>query len=125
VPGTSPVAPSVLVIDRSAVGTNVSVSVAVLLAVFGSVTPAATVAVAVLGSDPVAVEDTVAVRVNVAVPLGNRSTVVAMLPVPEEGHVDPADAVHVHVAPDSVPGRVSATAVANAADGPAFDTAIV
>ena len=125
VPGTSVVAPSVLVIVKSAVGTSVSVSVAVLLAVLGSVVPAATVAVAVLASDPVAVDEIVAVNVNVAVPLGNRSTVVDMLPEPDAGHVDPAEAVHVQVAPDSAAGSVSATAVDNAADGPAFDTAIV
>jgi hypothetical protein len=125
VPGTSPIAPSVLVIDRSAVGVNVSVSVAVLFATVGSVMPAATAAVAVFVSVPVAVEAIVAVNVNVAVPLGRRSTVVLMLPLPDAGQVDPADAAHVHVAPDKVPGSVSVMAVARAADGPAFDATIV
>ena len=125
VPGTSPVAPSVLVIERSAVGTNVSVSVAVLLAAVGSVTPAETAADAVFASDPVAVDAIVAVNVNVAVPLGSRSTVVLMLPLPEAGHVDPADAAHVQVAPDNDAGNVSVMAVAIAADGPAFEAAIV
>ena len=52
VPGTSEVAPSVLVIDRSDCGVNVSVSVAVLLAEIGSVVPGAGVTVAVLVSEP-------------------------------------------------------------------------
>jgi hypothetical protein len=59
------------------------------------------------------------------VPLGNRSAVVAMLPEPDVGHVDPADAEHVHVAPERVAGSVSAIAVASAADGPAFEATIV
>jgi hypothetical protein len=125
VPGTSVVEPSVLVIDRSAVGTRVSVSVAVLLAAVGSVIPAATAAVAVLANDPVAVAEMVAVNVNVAVPLGSRSTEVLMLPLPDAGQVEPADAVHVQVAPDNVPGKVSVMVVASAADGPAFEATIV
>ena len=124
-PGTSPAEPSVLVIDRSAVGTRVSLSVAELFAAVGSVIPAATVAVAVLAKVPVAVDAIVAVSVNVAVPLGSRSAVVAMLPDPDAGHVDPAEAEHVHVAPESVAGSVSAMAVAIAADGPAFEATIV
>ena len=124
-PGTSPAEPSVLVIDRSAVGTKVSVSVAVLLAAVGSVIPAATATVAVLARVPVAVEAIVAVRVNVAVPLGRRSTVVLMLPLPDAGHVEPAEAVHVHVAPDNVAGNVSVTVVARAAEGPAFEATMV
>ena len=125
VPGTSPAEPSVLVIDRSAVGTKVSVSVAVLLAAVGSVMPAATATVAVLTSVPVAAAAIVAVTVNVAVPAGNRSTVVLMLPLPDAGQVEPAEAAQVHVAPDNVAGRVSVTAVVKAADGPAFEATIV
>ena len=125
VPGTSPAAPSVLVIDRSAVGFNVSVSVAVLFAAVGSVTPAATAAVAVFASMPVAAEAMVAVRVKVAVPLGSRSTVVLMLPEPDAGHVEPAEAVHVHVAPERLAGSVSLMLVATAADGPAFEATMV
>jgi hypothetical protein len=125
VPGTSPAEPSVVVIDRSAVGTNVSVSVAVLFAAVGSVMPPATAAVAVLASDPVAVDEIVAVSVKVAVPPGRRSTVVLMFPLPDAGQVEPAEAVHVHVAADNVPGNVSVMVVASAADGPAFDATIV
>jgi hypothetical protein len=125
VPGTSPAEPSVLVIDRSAVGFKVSVSVAVLFAAAGSVMPAATATVAVFASVPVAVEAMVAVRVNVAVPLGRRSTVVLMLPEPEAGQVEPADAVQVHVTPERLAGTVSVTVVAIAADGPAFEATMV
>jgi hypothetical protein len=60
VPGTSVVAPSVFVIDRSACGVRVSVSVAELLPGVGSVTPAPVATVAVLASVPVADADIVA-----------------------------------------------------------------
>ena len=63
VPGTSVVAPSVLVIDRSAVPESVSVSVAELLPLVGSVTPTGAAIVAVLLSDPVADGEIVAVSV--------------------------------------------------------------
>jgi hypothetical protein len=54
VPGTSVVALSVFVIDRSAVGARVSVSVAVLFVLVGSVTPVGVATEAVLESEPVA-----------------------------------------------------------------------
>ena len=60
-PGVAVVCPSVLVIDRSAVGDSVSVSVAELFAGFGSVTPPGTDTEAELTRLPVAVDDTVAV----------------------------------------------------------------
>jgi hypothetical protein len=63
VPGVAAVAPSVLVIDRSAVGVSVSVSVAELLPLVGSVTPTGALMVAVLTRDPVAVGEIVAVSV--------------------------------------------------------------
>ena len=53
------VTPSVLVIDRSPSGTRVSVSVALLLAGFGSVVPPATATVAVLLSVPLAAAEIV------------------------------------------------------------------
>jgi hypothetical protein len=114
-----------LVIERSAVGTNESVSVAELLPAAGSVVPTATTTVAVLANEPVAVDAMVAVRVNVAVPLGNRSIVALMLPLPDTGHVEPAEAEHVHVAPDRDAGTVSVTVEPIAADGPALDATIV
>ena len=53
-PGTALVTPSVLVMDRSAWGVRLSVSVALLLAGLGSVVPAGGVTVAVLTRVPVA-----------------------------------------------------------------------
>ena len=52
------VTPSVLVIEMSAVGVSVSVSVALLLPGAGSVVPPVAVTVAVLLSEPVALGDT-------------------------------------------------------------------
>ena len=82
-PGTTLAVPSVLVMARSATGgVTMSVSVAVLLAGLVSVTPAGAVTVAVLLIVPVADGLIWAIAVKVTVPPGNRSTVVAILPVP-------------------------------------------
>jgi hypothetical protein len=62
-PGTTVATPSVFVIERSAVGLSVSVSVAELLPGVGSVTPPGAVTVAVFERVPVAVAETVAVTV--------------------------------------------------------------
>jgi len=125
-PGTADVIPSVLVIDTLALGFRVSVSVAELLAPFESLLPAGAVIVAVLASDVVAVEAIVAVSVNVAVPDTASVTAPLMLPVPDAaGQVEPLVAVHVHVAPVSAPGSVSATVAAVITDGPAFEATIV
>src|SRR4051794_31667463 len=51
-PGTADRTPSVLVMDRSARGVRLSVSVALLLPGVGSVTPAGGVTVAVLAREP-------------------------------------------------------------------------
>jgi hypothetical protein len=61
VPGISEVAPSVLVIDRSAVRTSVLVSVEELFEAVGSVTPVGVATVAVLTSEPAAAALIVAV----------------------------------------------------------------
>ena len=53
-PGTADSTPSVLVIDRSAWGVNTSLSVALLFAGLGSVTPAGGLTVAVFVRVPVA-----------------------------------------------------------------------
>ena len=124
-PGTAVVAPSVLVITRSAVGLSTSMSVAVLLPETGSVMPAPTDAVAVLVNEPVAPAATEALTVNVAVPPTGRSTLALMLPLPDAGHVAPPAVEHVHVAPVSVAGKVSVTFEAGAAEGPAFETTTV
>ena len=125
VPGTSVNEPSVFVIDRSAVGFNVSESVAELFPGVGSVEPPGNAIVAVLESDPVALDEIVPVTVNVAVPLGSNVTKALIEPEPDAGHDDPADAVHVHVTPLSDAGIVSATVAPVIVDGPAFEAMIV
>jgi hypothetical protein len=120
-PGTTEATPSVFVIDRSAVGSKVSVSDEVLLAGVGSATPAGAATCAVLTRLPVAVATTVAVIVKVALEPTGRSTVVLMFPLPLLAAQDPPPAgTHVHVAELSVPGIVSVTGAATTADGPAL-----
>jgi hypothetical protein len=63
IPGTAKAVPSVLVIDRSAIGLTVVVSVALLLAPLVSVVPPAALTVAVFESVPEAVPLTVALTV--------------------------------------------------------------
>jgi hypothetical protein len=124
-PGTALVWPSVLVIERSAVGVIASVSVAELFPGVGSVTPAGAVTVAVFSSVPVAVGDSVAVTVKVATPLAARSTVAAMSPAPDTGQELPAEARHVQAAPVSPAGKSSVTATPMAALGPALAVTMV
>ena len=120
-PGMATVTPSVFVMERSAVGFRVSVSVAELLAVAGSVTPLGAAITAVLTRLPVAVATTVAETVNVADAPTGRSTVVLMLPLPlPAAHDPPPEGAHVQVAPESEAGRVSVTGAATTADGPAL-----
>src|SRR5262245_17815884 len=75
--------------DRSAWGVRVSVSVELLLAVVGSVTPAGAVTVAVLMSEPVAFGSTVPVSVMLTPwPLARSSPLQIPLPgskLPDEG----------------------------------------
>ena len=63
VPATSVNEPSVFVIDKSAEPERVSVSVAELFAGVGSVTPPGTLTVAVFDTEPVALDEMLAVRV--------------------------------------------------------------
>ena len=125
VPGTSDAAPSDFAIERSAVAPNVSVSVALLFVLVGSVADPPGETVAVLASVPVADAEIMAARVYVAVPPTGRLTVSEMLPVPLAAQLAPPEATHDHVAPLSAPGIVSDTVAPTAADGPAFDTTIV
>ena len=85
VPGTAARTPSVLVMDRSALGVRLSVSVALLSAGSGSVTPAGGLTVAVLLREPVAEGLTRTVKVKVTLALAGRSTVVARAPLPLAG----------------------------------------
>jgi hypothetical protein len=110
---------------RSAVGTSVLVSVALLLVLVGSVTVTGTVTDAVFDNDPVLVATIDAVRVYVAVPPDSRVTVSLMLPVPENPHDEPAEAVHVHVAPVSDAGNVSVTVAPETFEGPLLVATIV
>ncbi len=88
--------------------------------------PAGGVTEAALTMVSAGVSETVADTVTVAVPPTRRSTVVAMLPVPLAAlHVEPALAVHVHVAFVRSAGSVSVTVAPTAASGPAFDTSMV
>src|SRR5262245_31090691 len=65
----------------------VSVSVAELLAVFGSVEPAGEITEAVFTSDPEALLAIVAVAEKVACPPAGNVTRASMLPVPEPGQL--------------------------------------
>ena len=83
---------------------------AVLLAGLVSVTPAGAVTVAVLLIVPVADGLIWAIAVKVTVPLGNRSTVVAILPVPPGwATLDPAEATAVQLAVVMADGKRSET----------------
>ena len=83
------------------------------------------VMVAVLLMVPVADAVTVAEIENVALPAGARVTDADTLPDPDAGHDDPAVAEHVHVAPDSAAGMVSATVAPVTVDGPGFEATTV
>src|SRR5688572_28997497 len=98
--------------------TAVSLSVAPLLARFGSVTPAGTPAFAVLATVPVALK--------VALPPTARLTVVLMLPLlPPEPQDEPAVAPQVQLTPVRVSGKLSVTGTLEAALGPALETTMV
>src|SRR5436305_304 len=124
-PALTLVAPSVLVMLRSAVEPTAVVSVAELLPGVGSVVPDGAIADAVLLNVPVAPAETVPVAVNVAVPPDTRLTLADMLPDPDAGHDDPGDAVHVHVVDVSADGKASVTVAPMTSAGPLFVTTIV
>ena len=118
--------PSVFVTERSPLGTRVSVSVDVLFAGVVSGYPVGGVTVAVLVSEPVAVESTVPVTVKTALPPGLTVTAVEMLPEPDAApQAEPALAAHVQVGLATATGIVSATVALTAVEGPALETVIV
>lgn len=89
--------PPVFAIARSEDSKIASASVAVLLLVFGSVTPLGGTIVAALVKLPVAVGTTVPVIDRVAVPLANKETITLTEPVPlADAQLEPLEAVHVH-----------------------------
>ena len=126
VPGTTVLRPSVLVIDTSAVGVRVSMSLAELLADTGSVTPAGACTVAVLVSDPVAVGETATTTVYVTDAAVARVAVVEIGIEPDAvPQLAPAVAAHVQV-PDVAPvGSASTIGAFTAVDGPALATTTV
>jgi hypothetical protein len=114
-----------LVIARSELKLIVVLSVAELLVVGESVTPAGAVTVAVFESVPVAEEATVPVAVKVALLVVGRLTVVEMFPAPEAAAQLPPTDEQVQVTPVNVAGKVSLTAAFTTSDGPLFVTTIV
>src|SRR5215468_3072700 len=78
---------------------TMSVSVALLLLVFGSFVPPGAATVAVFTTEPTAHVPSVPFTVKVAVPPFARLTVVLMLPLPLAAPHKPLDAVHVQVTP--------------------------
>ena len=125
VPATDDIAPSVFVIDRSAVGVNGFMSLAELSDTSVSVTPDGTDTPAVFVSVPVAEGSIVPLTVNVAVPPTGRSTVVAMSPEPAASlHVAPPASRQVQVTAERSAGIVSSTAAPATFDGPSLPTTI-
>lgn len=124
-PAIAVVDPSVLVIVRLASGSNVSVSVAVLLVETGSTVPDGTAIDAEFTMEPVALGETLAVTVYVAVEPTAMVTVSLMSPVPLAAHDAPAVATHVHEAPVSVLGTLSVIDAPTTFDGPLFEATMV
>ena len=109
---------------RFALGASVSISVAVLFAGVGSVTPPGGATVAVLLSDPAADAAMVQLAVYVTLPPLGRFTVLLRLPEPDAVHVPPPAPTHVHEHVSDA-GNVSATVDPGALLGPGFDAMIV
>lgn len=125
-PGIGCVGVAVLVIRRFESEMTLSVSLAVLLLVLGSVEPAGTETLAVFVNVPSASSATLAVSVKVALPPDARLTVVLMLPVPLVApQLDPLEVKHVQVALVNFAGRVSTTGAPVTALGPALETSRV
>lgn len=124
-PGTSVGTPSVLVIDRSARGVSVLLSVDELFPVTGSVVPTGGAIEAVLVSVPRALARIVAVSVYTTLPPGGRFTNPLMFPVPLAVHDEPADGTQVQVAPVSEAGRLSVTVAPVTTAGPELEAVMV
>ena len=115
----------------SARDANPTALVSLLLDRLGSVVPAATATVATLTSGllmsgllPIGALRPVAT--NVALPPEKRSTVAAIVPVPDgDVHLDPLLAVHVHVTSVNGAGNESVTVAPTAVLGPLLTTATV
>src|SRR5690242_471159 len=112
--------------ERSGVGV-VSVSVALLLAVLVSVTPAGTNTVAVLLIEPLAFESIEPMKVKVTLAATGRSTVAARAPLPLDGPTTlaPPLVADDHNAPMIPTGSRSVTVAPFTALGPLLLTTIV
>src|SRR5438552_1059229 len=125
-PAETVVWPSVFVIDRSAAGMIVSVSVALLFVRFGSVIPPGVATVAVFDSVPVAVTSRLPVARNVTVLPDRRSTDRLMFPEPLLApQLAPAEATQLQLSPPRTAGNVSVTIAPTAESGPSLVTVIV
>jgi hypothetical protein len=103
-----------------------SVSVALLLAGFGSVTKPAVATVAVLTNDPVALTASAVCAVKVATPLTASVTVpVRVLPLPPNVQLEPAEATQVQLFTVKDSGKVSVTGAVLTAPGPLLPTTMV
>ena len=94
-PGVAEVTPSVLVMLRSALPPNVSVSVALLLPATGSVVVDQTVAV--LTNEPVAEDLTPQLATNVVLAPEGKLTDWLMLPLPDTAQLPPPAALQVQL----------------------------
>src|SRR6186713_3403014 len=125
VPATALAGPA-LVICRAAEGVSKIELVAVLLAGTGSVAPTGAATVAVLSSEPSALDAIKPVTVNVARSPASSVTVVARLPVPDAAaQLDPASATQVHAGATSASGNASVTLAAVTGLGPRLVTTMV
>src|SRR2546429_2813269 len=105
-------------------GVMVSVSLALLFAMLGSVTPPGGITVAVLTRLPVALGEIVARTVYVSVAPTGRLTVSLMFPDPEALQLPPL-ATQVQIALLIIAGNTSLTTAPITSLGPAFDTTMV
>lgn len=126
VPGIGCVGVAVLVIRRFESEMTLSVSLAVLLPVLGSVEPAGAETLAVFVNVPSASSATLAVSVKVALPPDARLTVVLMLPMPLVApQLEPLEVKQVQLALVNFAGSVSTTGAPVTALGPALETSRV
>ena len=101
-------------------------SVAELLPEVGSVTPAGAVTVAVFTKLPVALGETVALTLNVAIPPAGKVTAVLMFPLPEAApQAPPEEPAQVQLTPVRAAGKASVTVAPVTPLGPALETTIV
>src|SRR5262249_12166633 len=118
--------PSLLVIDRSACGVRLSLSVAELLPGVGSVTPPGAATLATLTSEPVAGSEACGAAEKGIVPPTARLAVVLMLPVPlVAATLEPAAATAGRVSVVSAAGSASEIVAPVTLDGPLLVTTIV